>query len=261
MEPSSQGMRISAVIITFNEEDRLPDALASLGGVADEIVVVDSYSSDRTAEIARQAGAAVYQNRFEDYGRQKNFALSKAGNEWILNLDADERVSDELKKSIRELKENQPPENVAAFAIQRKTFYLERWIRHSGWYPDRKVRLFRKKGAAWQGRIHERLLVDGVVSPMSGAILHYTYRDISDHVRRLNRYSTFLAEEIVRSRKNFLYLRLLVLPPVTFLRHYLWRLGFLDGFAGLVIATVSSWGTAMKYFKAMASKRAPRGRQ
>ncbi len=150
---------------------------------------------------------------------------------------------------------------MAAFAIKRKTFYLGRWIRHSGWYPDRKVRLFRKKGAAWQGRIHERLMVAGDVLPLAGAILHYTYRDISDHVRRLNRYSTFLAEEIVRGKKKFLLLRLLMLPPVTFLRHYFWRLGFLDGFAGLVIATVSSWGTAMKYFKAMAIKRAPQNRQ
>lgn len=261
MAPLKPGMKISAVIITFNEEDRLPDALASLRGVADEIVVVDSNSSDRTAEIARQAKATLYQNRFEDYGQQKNFALQKAGNDWILNLDADERVSDELKESICALKEKEPPDNVAAFAIKRKTFYLGRWIRHSAWYPDRKVRLFRKKGAAWQGRIHERLLVDGTVSPLAGDILHFTYRDISDHIRRLNRYSTFLAEEIVRSGKNFLLLRLLVLPPVTFLRHYLWRLGFLDGFAGLVIATVSSWGTAMKYFKAMAMKREPRNRR
>ena len=151
MEPSSQGMKISAVIITFNEEDRLPDALASLSGVADEIVVVDSYSSDRTAEIARQARATLYQNRFEDYGQQKNFAMQKAGNDWILNLDADERVSAELKNSIRELKEKAPAEEVAAFAIKRRTFYLGRWIRHSGWYPDRKVRLFPEKGSGLAG--------------------------------------------------------------------------------------------------------------
>jgi glycosyltransferase involved in cell wall biosynthesis len=261
MEPSSQGMKISAVIITFNEEDRLPDALASLSGVADEIVVVDSYSSDRTAEIARQARATLYQNRFENYGQQKNFALQKAGNDWILNLDADERVSPELQKAIEELKKKKIPGNVAAFAIKRKTFYLGRWIRHSGWYPDKKVRLFRKSGSVWQGRIHERLQVSGDIASLSGAILHFTYRDISDHVRRLNRYSTFLAEEIVRKNKKCLALRLFFLPPVTFFRHFIWKLGFLDGFAGLVIATVSSWGTAMKYFKAMASKRSHQGRQ
>jgi glycosyltransferase involved in cell wall biosynthesis len=248
-------MKISAVIITLNEEDRLPDALASLEGVADEIVVVDSHSTDRTPEIARQARTAFYQNRFEDYGQQKNFAMQKAGHDWILNLDADERVSPELKKAIIELKEKGPPEDVGAFAIKRKTFYLGRWIRHSGWYPDRKVRLFRKSGSVWQGRIHEGLQVSGSVARLPGDILHFTYRDIGDQVGRLNRYSGFQAEEIVRQNKKCLLLRLLVLPPVTFVRHYVWRLGFLDGFPGLVIATVSSWGTAMKYFKAIASKR------
>lgn len=261
MEAGTVKMKISAVIITLNEEDRLPDALASLEGVADEIVVVDSYSTDRTPEIAKQARAAFYQNRFEDYGQQKNYAMQKAGHDWIINLDADERVSPQLKKTIMELKEKQPPENVAAFAMKRKAFYLGRWIRHSGWYPDNKVRLFRKAGSVWQGRIHERLQVTGDVVPLSGAILHFTYRDISDHVRRLNRYSNFLAEEIIRQKKKCLLPRLLILPPVTFLRHYVWRLGFLDGFAGLVIATVSSWGTAMKYFKAMASKRSPQSQR
>ncbi len=256
MEPG--GIKISAVIITYNEEDRLPDALASLQGVADEIIVVDSYSTDSTLAIARAAQARIWQNRFEDYGKQKNFALEKAGHEWILNLDADERVSPELKRAISELKENNMPAAVAAFAIKRKTFYLGRWIRHSGWYPDRKIRLFKKASATWQGRIHERLQVTGRIASLPGDILHFTYRDIGDHIRRLDRYSTFLAEEIVRQNKKFLLLRLLILPPVTFFRHYVWRLGFLDGFPGLVIATVSSWGTAMKYLKALALKRRSR---
>lgn len=255
----ANGMKISAVIITFNEEDRLPDALASLQGIADEIVVVDSYSTDRTLAIARAAQARVWQNRFEDYGQQKNFALGKAAHEWILNLDADERVSPELKRAMLDLKENAAPAGVAAFAIKRKTFYLGRWIRHSGWYPDRKIRLFKKSAATWQGRIHEKLLVTGGVARLGGDILHFTYRDIGDHVRRLDRYANFQAEEIVRQDKKLLLPRLLILPPVTFLRHYLWRLGVLDGFPGLVIAMVSSWGTALKYLKAMAMKRRARG--
>jgi glycosyltransferase involved in cell wall biosynthesis len=255
MEPSGGGMKISAVIITFNEEERLPDALSSLQDVADEIVVVDSYSTDRTLEIARTAQARVWQNRFEDYGRQKNFALGKASHDWILNLDADERVSPELMRAITRLKEKNVPENVSAFAIKRRTFYLGRWIRHSGWYPDRKIRLFRKSTASWQGRIHERLEVSGDIANLPGDILHFTYRDIGDHVRRLERYSSFQAEEIVRQNKKCLRLRLLLLPPVTFLRHFIWKLGFLDGFPGLVIAQVSSWGTAMKFLKAIDLKR------
>jgi glycosyltransferase involved in cell wall biosynthesis len=255
MDAKAIKMKISAVIITFNEEDRLPDALESLRNVADEIVVVDSYSTDRTFAIAKLAGAVFYLNRFEDYGRQKNVAMQKATHDWILNLDADERVSPELEKTISELKENGPPANTAAFAIRRKTFYLGRWIRHSGWYPDQKVRLFQKSESSWQGRIHEKLAVNGAIATLPGTILHYTYRDISDHIRRLNRYSVFQAEDIIRQNKKFLLLRLLILPPVTFFRHYIWRLGFLDGFPGLVIATVSSWGTAMKYLKAIASKQ------
>ena len=255
MVPESAFVKISAVIITFNEEDRLPDCLASLQGVVDEIVVVDSYSTDRTLEIARAAQARVWQNRFEDYGQQKNFAMAQAGGEWILNLDADERVSPELKRAIVELKEKGAPAARAAFAIKRKTYYLGRWIRHSGWYPDRKIRLFKKNTASWQGRVHERLQVEGDTGSLPGAILHFTYRNISDHVRRLDRYSSFQAEEIVRREKRGLFLRLIVLPPVTFLRHYFWKLGFLDGYPGLVIAVISSWGTAMKYMKAIAMKR------
>jgi glycosyltransferase involved in cell wall biosynthesis len=258
---AARDMKISAVIIAFNEEDRLPDALASLREVADEIIVVDSYSTDRTMEIARAAGALTLQHRFEDYGQQKNFALAQAGHEWVLNLDADERVSAELKQAISRLKAGRTPDETTAFAIKRKTFYLDRWIRHSGWYPDRKVRLFRKSAASWQGRIHERLVVNGAIRRLEGDILHFTYRDIGDHVRRLDRYSAFQAEEIVRQGKTCLFLRLAILPPVTFLRHYLWRLGVLDGFPGLVIATVQSWGTAMKYLKAIALKRRNAGKQ
>jgi glycosyltransferase involved in cell wall biosynthesis len=251
----AKDMKISAVIIAYNEEDRLPDALASLAGVADETVVLDSYSSDGTVAIARAAGARVEQNRFEDYGQQKNIALGLAGHEWVLNLDADERVSPELQRAIAGLKESGVSAGIAAFAIKRKTYYLGRWIRHSGWYPDRKVRLFRKSAATWQGRIHERLEVRGPVANLPGDILHFTYRDVGDHVRRLERYSTFQAEEIVQKDKSCLYLRLFLLPPVTFLRHYLWKLGCLDGFPGLVIATIQSWATALKYLKAIALKR------
>lgn len=251
-------MKISAVIITRNEEDRLPDALASLRGVADEVVVVDSYSDDRTMEIARASGARVLQRRFENYGQQKNFAMEQAGNEWILNLDADERVSPELQRAIADLKESGPRAGVAAFAIQRRTRYLGRWIRHSGWYPDRKVRLFKKSGASWQGRIHERLNVSGATASLPGAILHFTYRNISDHLRRIDRYSSLQAEEIAATRTKLLLGRAGLLPICTFARHYVLRLGFLDGFAGFVIALLSSWATALKYLKALELKKSAR---
>ncbi len=250
-------MKISAVIITYNEEERLGAALESLRSVVDEVLVVDSHSLDHTAEIARAAGARVELHRFEDYGSQKNYAMGRAGHEWVLNLDADERVSPELAAAIAALKAQGVEGGIAAFSIRRRTFYLGRWIRHSGWYPDRKVRLFRRNGASWQGRIHERLVVAGRGAPRAGDNRHFTNPDKGDHVRRLERYSGYQAEEIVRKGTRLLHLRLLVLPAVTFLRHYFWRLGFLDGFPGLVIALVQSWGTAMKHMKAIALKRRP----
>jgi glycosyltransferase involved in cell wall biosynthesis len=249
-------MKLSVVIIALNEEDRIEDALKSCSGIADEIVVVDSYSTDRTVEIARQYGAKIYKNKFTDYGSQKNFALEKAENQWILNLDADERVSDILEKELLKLKQIPgDPIDTNGFLINRKTFYLSRWIKHSGWYPDRKLRLFRKDKSRWQGRIHEGLILEGNTKKINGDILHYTYRNITDHINRLNRYSHMQAEDLAKSKKKLLYLRALILPPITFIRFYLWKLGILDGLPGLVIALVSSWSTAMKYLKAIEIKR------
>ncbi len=252
--------KLSVVIITFNEEDRLEDTLRSCTGIADEIVVVDSFSTDKTCEIAAQYGAKIYKNEFIDYGSQKNAALDRAGNEWVLNLDADERVSDRLKKEILEFKQKkESPDDVDGFLINRKTFYLGWWIKHSGWYPDRKLRLFRRSKSRWQGRIHEALILEGNTRRMEGDILHFTYRDITDHIKRLNKYSKMQARDIVDKKEKLLYLRALLLPPVTFIRFYIWKLGALDGLPGLVIALVSSWATAMKYLKAVEMKR--RGRE
>lgn len=247
-------MKISAVIIALNEEDRIEDALKSCLEVADEIVMVDSHSTDKTVEIAKKYGAKIFKKKFVDYGSQKNFALQKTKNEWVLNLDADERVSDRLKDEILKLKKGIGVE-ADGFLFNRKTFYLGRWIKHSGWYPDRKLRLFKKEKSRWEGRIHERLILEGETSRLAGDILHFTYRDMTDHVQRLNRYSGMQAEDIVKNNKKLLYFRFLLLAPVTFLRFYIWKAGFLDGFPGLVIALVSSWATALKYMKAIEIKR------
>jgi glycosyltransferase involved in cell wall biosynthesis len=249
-------MKLSVVIIAENEEDRIEDALKSCAGIADEIVVVDGYSIDRTVEIAQKYGAKIYKNPFIDFGSQKNFALDKAGNQWVLNLDADERISEMLEKELGQLK--QKPDNeidADGFLIKRKTFYLGRWIKHSGWYPDRKLRLFRKDKSRWQGRVHEGLILEGKTKKIGGDILHFTYRNITDHINRLNRYSQMQAEDIARGKKKLLYLRALLLPPITFIRFYLWKLGILDGLPGLVIALVSSWATAMKYLKAIEMRK------
>lgn len=250
-------MKLSVVLITYNEEDRLFETLTSCLAIADEIVVVDSFSTDRTVEIAQQFQAKILKHKFMDFGSQKNIALNLATYPWVLNLDADERVSEPLKKAILTLKQLPEQEiDVDGFLIKRKTQYLGRWITHSGWYPDRKLRLFKKEKSTWQGRIHERLVLNGTSKPLEGDILHFTYRDISDHITRLNRYSQLQAVDIVEKGKKHLYLRALLLPPITFLRFYIWKLGILDGLPGFVIALVSSWATAMKYLKAIEIKRA-----
>lgn len=247
-------MKISAVIITYNEEDRLQDTLSNISGWVDEIVVVDSFSTDNTLKIAASFGAVIFKHPFADYGSQKNFAMSKASSPWILNLDADERISPELKDAIMELKKKK---NITAsgFLIKRKAFYLGKWINHSGWYPDRKIRLFRRGSARWEGRIHERLIVSGQLEPLEGDILHYTYRDIGDHMARINRYSDFQAQDLAKGRKKLLLPRAIILPIFTFIRHYFWRIGVLDGIPGLVIALISSWGTCLKYLKARELRR------
>jgi glycosyltransferase involved in cell wall biosynthesis len=244
-------MKITLAIITYNEERNLGDALESARAVADEIVVLDSFSTDGTRRIAEACGARFAQHRFDDYGAQKNALLELAGHEWVLNLDADERLAAELRDAILELKAGPEPA-CDGFRISRRSFYLGRWVRHSGWYPDRKLRLFRKSKARWCGRIHERLELDGASRVLAGDILHHTYTGIADHLARINRYTSLQAEEIAAARTGWLLARTLLLPPFTFLERYLFKLGLLDGFPGLVIALVSSWATALKFSKARA---------
>lgn len=247
-------MKLAVVMITLNEADRIEPALASCRGVADEIVVVDGFSGDDTAALAARAGARVEQREFRDFADQKNYATSLARSEWVLNLDADERISPELRAVLLEWKERSDI-SADGFRIVRKTWYLGRWVLHSGWYPDRKLRLFRRERGRWHGRVHERLDLDGVVADLPGCIEHFTYRDIADHIRRINHYSSMQAADIAAGGKRALLARALLLPPVTFLRHYLWRAGFLDGLAGLVIALVNAFGTASKYLKALEIRR------
>lgn len=246
--------KLSVVIITLNEEDRIEAALQSVAGIADEVIVVDGYSTDNTCAIAEKFGAAIHRHEFLDFGSQKNFALKQAQHDWVLNLDADERVCPLLKEAILHFKQS-ADDSCAGYAINRKTFYLGRWIKHSGWYPDRKLRLFRKSKSRWSGRVHEALNLEGPTEHMPGDILHYTYRDITDHINRLNRYSHMQAQDMAAKGARLLFLRALLLPPVTFLRFFLWKAGFMDGFPGFIIALVSSWATAMKYLKTIALKK------
>lgn len=241
-------MEISGVIITYNEERRLEDALKSLAGFVSEIVVVDCHSTDETVKIARRFTDRVFERGWTNFADQKNFANAKALYPWIFSLDADEHVSPELRKELLHLREGEP--EVDAFSIPRQVFYLGRRIRHSGWYPDRKLRLFRKAQARWEGEyVHEKLVVQGPVGKLRGPIHHFTYRNIHEHLARINTFSDLGAQKLYAKKKKARCYHLMVLPFLRFIRAYFWKLGFLDGFAGLVISVLTGYALFVRYAK------------
>jgi glycosyltransferase involved in cell wall biosynthesis len=241
-------MEISAVIITYNEEKRLEPALKSLAGIAEEIVVVDRYSDDDTLKIAKKYTDCVFQRKWTNFADQKNYANSKARFPWILSLDADERLSPKLREEIIQLKEQEP--GCTGFSMPREVFYLGRWIRHSGWYPDRKIRLFQKEKAHWEGKyIHEKLVIEGEVKKLHGSIYHFTYRNVSDHLRRINTFSDLGAQKLYAQNKRCRWYHLLFLPFFRFLRAYLLKSGFRDGFAGFTISVLDAYSVFARYAK------------
>ena len=241
-------MKISAVLITYNEEDKVEDALLSLSGLVSEIIVVDSHSTDATLKIARKYTDLIFERKWTNFADQKNFANSHATSPWILSLDADERLSPELRAELIALAAEEPP--VSAFSIPRRVFYLGRWINHSGWYPDRKIRLFRKEKAFWEGPyVHEALVVDGEIGRLRGPIHHYTYRNIGDHLGRINRFSDLGAQKLYASGKKCRWHHLVILPWMRFVKSYVLKLGFLDGFAGLVISVLNGYAAFVRYAK------------
>jgi glycosyltransferase involved in cell wall biosynthesis len=241
-------MNISVVIITFNEEERLEGALKSVTDLAEEIIVVDSFSTDKTLDIAKKYTKRVFQREWTNFADQKNFANDKASFAWILSLDADERVSPELQEEILHIKKDEP--EGAGFSIPRRVFYLGMWIRHSGWYPDRKIRLFRREEARWEGEyIHEKLVIEGKIERLKGSIHHFTYRNIADHLERINNFSKLGAQKLYTQKKKARWYHLIFLPFFRFIKSFFFRLGFLDGFAGLVISVLNGYSVFIRYAK------------
>jgi len=234
-------------VITRNEEDRLGPCLES-AAFADEIVVVDSDSTDRTAAIATEHGARVVTHEFAGHVEQKNHAVSLAKTDWVLCLDADERVTPELRDAIeRALGGTDLP---TAFSMARRTFYLGRWIDHGGWYPDRKVRLFDRRKARWGGvNPHDRVEVDGRTVALHGDIEHYSYRSISDHLKQIDFFTTIAAKEKAAAGQRPRLWRLLLHPFGKVLRMYLLKMGFLDGRAGFIVAVLGGYYVFLKYAK------------
>ena len=241
-------MKISATVITLNEEQNIEAALGTLSW-ADEIIVVDSESTDRTVEIARRFTDKIFVRPWPGYSAQKTFAAEQASYDWIFNLDADERVSDELTAELERMKRGREP-NAEGFEMPRKTFYLGRWISHSGWYPDYKLRLYNRKTGRWRGDfVHESVAVDGRVERLKGDILHYTVRNASDHHLRLDRYTTLAAQEAHAQGRRSSLASIFVSPVTAFIRSYIFRRGFLDGIPGLAIARFAAHYVFLKNLK------------
>jgi len=241
-------MKISAIVITFNEAHNISKALESLSW-ADEIIIVDAESTDRTAEIASRFTDRIFVRPWPGYSAQKNFAAEQAKNDWIFSLDADERVSPELRNALLKINDQSEPE-AAGYETARRTFYLGRWIKHSGWWPDRKVRLYDRRRARWRGDfVHESLEVDGKIDQLGGELLHFTVRDASEHHLRMDRYTTLAAQELYNRGTHKSIGSLLLSPVIVFLRSYFFKLGFLDGVPGLAIARFAAHYEFLKNLK------------
>ena len=241
-------MRVSATIVTLNEERNIARAIESLH-CADDVVVLDSGSTDRTCEIASGLNARVFKEGWRGYAAQKNLAASLGKFQWILSLDADESLSEELDSEILELKKAGPAFD--GYSFPRLARYLGRWIRHSGWYPDRKVRLYHRDRAEWVGHyVHESVRVNGSVGELHGDLLHFTCDSLSQHLRTMDRYTSLAAQELIAAERRIPARRLVVDPLWTLFRTLVIQRAVLDGPQGLAIAWMAALYTFLKYAKA-----------
>jgi glycosyltransferase involved in cell wall biosynthesis len=283
-------MQLSVVIITFNEEANLGRTLASVQSLVSdgkgEIVIVDSGSTDRTVEIAKSFGAKIFVEEWKGFAAQKNSAIDKAQGTWILSLDADEELDSDLQQALRELLDSlarlsalgkspslpsnedarsdpgaNPHANFDGLFIPRKNEFLGRWIRHGGFWPDRKLRLFRRGKGKFENRaVHEDIHVDGITRQIqSGALLHHSYPTLSDYIEHMNRYSSLGAEMVVaKGPVRLTVVNIMLRPLATFLYNYFFRLGFLDGREGFLLHANHAVYVAWKYAKAWElSRRSP----
>ena len=242
-------MKISAVIIAFNEEENIGACIDSLNEVADEIIVVDSFSSDNTEKICAEKKVKFIKHKFEGYIQQKNFALNQAENNYVLSLDADERLSNELKKEILKKKENLLFD---AYLINRLNNFCGKWIKHGAWYPDKKIRLWNKRKGIWGGtNPHDKVIMDDntTLEVLGGNILHYTVRTREQYQKQMEKFSDIAAQSMKLEGKKSSLLKAYSSGVFAFVRSYIFRLGFLDGVEGYEIAIGYSGYTRMKYLK------------
>lgn len=242
-------MQLSVVVITLNEERNLARCLASVKDVADDIVVLDSFSTDRTETIAQEQGARFVQHAFDGHIEQKNRAITHAKHPWVLSLDADEALSPELAASIKAAKASNDADG---YTMNRLTNYCGSWVRHGGWYPDMKLRLWDSRKGRWTGtNPHDRYEMDAGarIAHLEGDLLHYSYGTLEDHYRQVEYFTTIAARAYFARGKRAPWIKRVFSPVVKFIGDYLFRLGFLDGPTGFTIARISAYATWLKYRK------------
>lgn len=246
---------LSACIITFNEEDRIAECIRSVEW-CDEVLVVDSHSTDRTREIAARCGARVIERDWPGHVAQKEFAIRAARHNWVLCIDADERVSPQLREEILALRDGGFPG--AGWRMPRLSCYLGRWIRHGTWYPDLCLRLFDRRRGRWGGQDpHDRVELDGKPGRLSSHLLHYPYRNLAEHLRTIDNYTTIMARGLHQRGRRARSLDLALRPAVRFLRFYVLRGGFLEGWRGLLLAYLAAHYVRLKYAKLLVMQREP----
>jgi len=241
-------VKLSVVIITFNEEKNIGRCLDSVKDIADDIVIIDSFSTDKTEEICKKYSENFIQRKWEGYSATKNFANEQAKFDWILSLDADEALSEKLKKSIVEWKKLS--EAVPA-KFSRLSNYCGQWIHHCGWYPDIKVRIFNRRNAKWSGKIHEKLIIDNPekVFHLLGDCLHYTYYTIDEHRKQVDGFTDLMANDLMTNGSKPNLIIIYLSPIAKFFNSYFLKLGFLDGYYGFIICKISAKATFLKYWK------------
>ncbi len=243
-------LKISVVIITFNEERNIGRCLESIGAVGAEVVVVDSFSTDRTKEICKKYNVRFIEHEFKGHIQQKNYALELAKNDWVLSLDADEELSDELRESILAIDNI---DKIVAWQLKRLTNFCGKWIKHTGWYPDRKVRLWNKNFGKWGGQNpHDRVTLNGGanVGQLSGDLLHYSFYTLYEHIQQIQKFSSIAAESaFANGKRSNLFSNILIGPFYTFLKKYILQAGFLDGYYGFVISMNTAYSKFLKYIK------------
>jgi glycosyltransferase involved in cell wall biosynthesis len=239
-------MKISVVIITHNEEANIRRCLESVT-FADEIIIIDSFSRDDTVKLASSYTSNILRRKWEGFSKQKNYGISRARNEWILSLDADEVLSVELKQEIIDLK----TEDCKGFYIKRKPYFMGKFIKHSGWYPDKQLRLFKKSEGRFDENkmVHESIILKGKKCTLENQMLHFPYKNIGKYFEQFNKYTSLAAQQYMREGRKFSKLKLVMNPAATFFKMYFFRAGYLDGFAGFCICVLSSCYNFVKYAK------------